>query len=114
MQKKTGGTPFFADQFTEDLVEEGLRPHDAGRAPRSRDRTQGVASAVRLSAGYIRAAKNDFQAHRIMRLLALVRIDIPVIASTNRGLQAASIGAGTFRDDLDDRLNIFPIDVPPL
>ena len=49
-----------------------------------------------------------------MRLLALVRIDIPVIASTNRGLQAASIGAGTFRGDLDDRLNIFPIDVPPL
>ena len=26
----------------------------------------------------------------------------------------SSIGARTFRDDFDDRLNVFPIDVPPL
>jgi PAS domain S-box-containing protein len=55
------------------------------------------------------------QEHKFERVggVQTIKIDVRVIAASNRNLHSA-IAGGSFRSDLFYRLNVFPIEIPPL
>lgn len=55
----------------------------------------------------------DGEFHRLGDSKKTLRVDVRVIASTNRDLVSA-VRSGDFREDLYYRLNVVPIDIPPL
>ncbi|MEW5873763.1 MAG: sigma-54 dependent transcriptional regulator [Candidatus Zixiibacteriota bacterium] len=68
-----------------------------------------------ISGGFQAKLLRALEQHEIVRVGAAepVRVDVRVIAATNKSLQA-EVNAGRFRSDLFFRLNVFPITVPPL
>jgi sigma54-dependent transcription regulator len=63
-------------------------------------------------AGEMRLYKQEQEFDRVGGIKTL-KVDVRVIAATNRNL-LEGMKAGTFRSDLYYRLNVFPLEVPPL
>jgi DNA-binding NtrC family response regulator len=112
--------------FTETLLESELFGHEKGaftgateqRAGRFEQATKGTIFLDEIGEMPLPAQV------RLLRLLENgsftrvggtqeMRVDVRVVAATNRNL-ADDVRNGRFRDDLFYRLNVFPIDVPPL
>ena len=110
----------------ETLIESELFGHEKGAFTDARTMTRGLFEVadggvifldefgempIGTQAKLLRALEN----RRFKRVGGLVDIPLTaaVIAATNKELKAA-VAAGTFREDLYFRLNVVPIDIPPL
>lgn len=110
----------------EGLVESALFGHEKGAFTGAIKRVEGAferADGGTLLLDEISEMRLDLQA-KLLRVLqeqefervggtSPVRVDVRVLATTNRDL-AAEAAAGRFREDLYYRLNVIPIHVPPL
>jgi two-component system nitrogen regulation response regulator NtrX len=109
-----------------DLVESEMFGHEKGAFTGATDRRLGrfeLADAGTLLLDEVGDLNLEAQA-KLLRVLETgevarlggertFRVDVRIIAATNQRLEQA-VAAGTFREDLFFRLNVFPIDVPPL
>ncbi len=109
-----------------ELVESELFGHEKGSFTGAHERRRGrfeLADGGTLFLDEVGDLGADAQA-KLLRVLETgtiervggqrpIRVDVRVIAATNRDLQRA-IAAGAFREDLFYRLNVIPIHVPPL
>ncbi len=109
-----------------DLIESELFGHEKGAYTGATEQREGrfeLADGGTLFLDEIGELPLDTQA-KLLRVLqhqefervggsATITVDTRILAATNRDLEAA-VDAGQFRSDLYYRLNIFPIDLPPL
>jgi DNA-binding NtrC family response regulator len=108
------------------LIESALFGHERGAFTGALKRSEGAFERAHngtLLLDEVSEMRIDLQA-KLLRVLqerefervggsATIRVDVRVIATTNRDL-AAEVAAGTFREDLYYRLNVIPIAVPSL
>jgi DNA-binding NtrC family response regulator len=110
----------------EGLIESALFGHEKGAFTGAIKRVEGAferAHRGTLLLDEISEMRLDLQA-KLLRVLqeqefervggtAPIRVDVRIIATTNRDL-AADAAAGTFRQDLYYRLSVIPVQIPPL
>ncbi|MGE0443074.1 MAG: sigma-54-dependent transcriptional regulator [Gemmatimonadales bacterium] len=109
-----------------DLVESEMFGHERGAFTGAVDRRMGrfeLADGGTLFLDEVGDLNLEAQA-KLLRVLEtgeiqrlgaerVQRVDVRVVAATNQRLDQA-VAAGTFREDLYFRLNVFPIELPPL
>ena len=109
-----------------ELIESELFGHEKGAFTGAHHRTPGkfeFANGGTLLLDEISSLKSEFQA-QLLRVLQereftrvgghrVIKVDVRIIAATNIRLEEM-VRKGTFREDLYFRLNVIPINVPPL
>jgi DNA-binding NtrC family response regulator len=71
-----------------------------------------IVSLSLVSQGKLLRALQEREVERVGGA-CIIKVDVRVVAATNVDLRA-QVAAGRFREDLFFRLNVFPIDLPPL
>ncbi len=128
-QSARSESPFLEINCTalpETLLESELFGHEKGAFTDARERKQGLMELADRGTvlldeigdlpGGAQAKLLRFLETRTFKRVGGVRdisVDVRIIASTNRDLEAG-LGDGSFRRDLFYRLNVFPILIPPL
>lgn len=110
----------------EHLVETELFGHESGAFTDAKETKQGLVELAHRGTLFLdeigdmpaaaQAKLLGFLENRTFRRVGGVRdleVDVHVLAATNRDLEAA-VGDGTFRNDLFFRLNVIPVELPPL
>lgn len=109
-----------------ELIESELFGHEKGAFTGAHNRTPGkfeFANGGTLLLDEISSLKSEFQA-QLLRVLQeqeftrvgghrVIKVDVRIIAATNTRLEDM-VREGKFREDLFFRLNVIPINVPPL